>query len=353
MNPQSATVVIPSFNYGRFLRNAVDSVLRQQPRPQVVVVDDGSSDDSPAILASYGEAIEVVCKENGGHASAINVGCRLARGEVVFLLDADDEMRADAVATVLQAWRPETVLAHWRPSQMDADGRDIPGTVPAPWVRLEEGDVRERILTTGGFDTTVTSGLALSREALMQVLPIPEDVFRQGADGYLVRAMAFLGYVQAIDLPLTRYRRHGDNDSDLGASHEQLVSGLRRRIEFKNNELGAVPLLARQHGLTVDPHLADRDEEFLFVRLASLKLDPVHHPVAGDRLGRLLFRLLAAQLHAARSLRSRLAAAAFAGAIALAPRALDWKLLAWRHTPKARPGWLAALASWRHRAEAR
>ena len=353
MRPRTATVVIPSFNYARFLRTAVDSALRQRPRPlEVIVVDDGSSDGSTDILAGYGDAIRVLAKENGGHASALNAGCRLALGDAVFLLDSDDDMRPGAIATVLSAWREDSVFVHWRPSQMDADGRDIPGTVPAPWVRLEEGDVRERILKTGGFETTVTSGLALRRDALLRVLPIPE-LFRQGADGYLVRAMAFLGPVQAIDQPLTRYRRHGENDSDLGASHERVAAGLRRRIEFKTNELGVVPRLAHEHDMEVDPHYSDRDQEYLFVRLASRKLDPANHPIPGDRLRRLLPLLLAAQLRAVRAPHARLAAAIYATAIALLPRALGWKLLAWRHSPHARPGWLAAVAAWRHRSEAR
>lgn len=352
--PQTASVVIPSYNYARYLANAVDSALGQSPPPlEVIVVDDGSSDESPEVLARYGDRVSTVLKQNGGHASAINAGCRIARGDVVFLLDSDDEMQPGAIADVLDAWRPETVMIHWRPSQMDAAGRDIVGTVPAPWVRLEEGDLRQRLLSSGGFDTTVTSGLALRREVLLKVLPIPEEQFRQGADGYLVRAIAFLGPVQAIDRALTRYRRHGDNDSDLGATPVSVASGLRRRIEFKVNELAVVAELARAHGLRVEPSYGERDQEYLFVRLASVKLDPERHPIPGDSAPALLPKLLRAQWRSYRSRKARLAAAAFATALALTPRALGWKLLAWRHTPAARPSWLARLASLRHRAATR
>jgi glycosyltransferase involved in cell wall biosynthesis len=353
LQPRHASIVIPSFNYARFLRNAIDSALKQQPRPlEVVVVDDGSADESPRVIASYGSAIKAILKENGGHASALNAGCRAARGEVVFLLDSDDEMRPGTLGKVLAAWRPETVLFHWRPRQMDAQGRDIPGTVPAPWVRLDEGDVRQRILATGGFETTVTSGLALRRDALERVLPIPEDVFRQGADGYLVRTIAFLGEVQAIDEPLTRYRRHGENDSDLGASRVRVAASLRRRIEFKTNELGLVPRLARQYQMDFHPRFRDRDPEYLFLRLASMKLEPANHPMPGDRPGRLLRLLLGAHLRSGRPTGARLSACAYAAAIGLLPRALSFKLLSWRHTPHARPGWLAAIAAWRHRVRA-
>lgn len=352
--PLSASVVIPSFNYGRFLPNAIDSALAQaRPPLEVIVVNDGSTDETSAVLAAYAGRVHALNKPNGGHASAINAGCRLARGDAVFLLDADDEMKPGAIETVLDAWRPGTVMIHWRPSQMDALGRDIAGTVPAPWVRLDEGDLRARILATGGFDTTVTSGLALRRDALERVLPIPEDVFRQGADGYVVRAIAFLGPVQAIDRALTRYRRHGENDSDLGASPGRVAAGLRRRIEFKVNELGVVPELAREHGLRVDPRYGEKDQEYLFVRLASVKLDPEHHPIPGDSPLGLLRPLLAAQWHSDRSARARLAAVAFATSMAVLPRSAGWKLLAWRYTPATRPQWLTRLATLRHRNLAR
>ncbi len=352
--PQTASVVIPSYNYGRYVGNAVESALGQsRPACEVIVVDDGSTDATPAVLEGFGPLIRTVRKENGGHASAINAGCQLALGDAVFLLDADDELRPEAVETVLGAWRPETVMVHWRPSQMDADGNDIAGTVPAPWVRLDEGDLRARVLSDGSYATTVTSGLALRRDALQRVLPIPEESFRQGADGYLVRAIAFLGPVQAIDRPLARYRRHGENDSELGASQERVASGLRKRIDFARNELGMVPVMARRHGFHASPRLGESDPDFLFVRLASVKLAPSEHPIAGDSPSRLLPRLLRAQWRCYRSGRVRLAAAAFASSVALLPRSLAWRLLAWRHSPAARPVWLSTLASWRHRGPSR
>ncbi len=348
--PQTASVVIPCYNYGRYLRNAVQSALGQtRPPCEVIVVDDGSTDGTWEVLSGLGPRVRAVRKENGGHASAMNAGCRLAQGDVVFLLDADDELRPAAIETVLRAWRAETVMVHWRPSQMDAVGRDIAGTVPAPWIRLEEGDLRERVLTAGGYGTTVTSGLALRRDAQQRVLPIPEETFRQGADGYLVRAIAFHGRVQAIDLPLSRYRRHGENDSELGGSPARVASGLRKRIDFARNELGIVPGVARQHGLQASPALGETDPDFLFVRLASVKVAPREHPIPGDSARHLLPRLLRAQWRSYRSAAAKLAAAAFVTSVALLPRPLAWRLLAWRHSPAARPGWLSTIATWRHR----
>jgi glycosyltransferase involved in cell wall biosynthesis len=85
------SVVIPAYDIAEYLPMAIDSALAQSyPRLEVVVVDDGSTDDTPAILAGYGDAIVTVTQENRGLASARNSGIRTARGTYVALLDGDD-----------------------------------------------------------------------------------------------------------------------------------------------------------------------------------------------------------------------------------------------------------------------
>src|SRR5215213_900396 len=85
------SVIIDNYNYGRFLREAIDSALGQTyPRVEVIVVDDGSTDDSRAVIAAYGDRVVPVLKENGGQASAFNAGFAASRGELICFLDADD-----------------------------------------------------------------------------------------------------------------------------------------------------------------------------------------------------------------------------------------------------------------------
>ncbi len=85
------TVVIPTYNYGAYVGQAIDSVLAQTyPAVEVVVVDDGSTDDTPARLAAYGGRIRVVRQENRGLSAARNAGIAAATGEYVALLDSDD-----------------------------------------------------------------------------------------------------------------------------------------------------------------------------------------------------------------------------------------------------------------------
>jgi glycosyltransferase involved in cell wall biosynthesis len=85
------SAVIPVYNGRNYLRQAIESVLHQTYQPiELVVVDDGSTDDSREVLASYGERLSVICQPNRGVASARNAGIRAARGEWVAFLDQDD-----------------------------------------------------------------------------------------------------------------------------------------------------------------------------------------------------------------------------------------------------------------------
>jgi glycosyltransferase involved in cell wall biosynthesis len=87
----SVSVIIPAYNAARFLPEALESVFSQTwPELEVIVVDDGSTDDTREMLKPYGERIQYLHKENGGPASARNLGLRHARGRFVAFLDADD-----------------------------------------------------------------------------------------------------------------------------------------------------------------------------------------------------------------------------------------------------------------------
>lgn len=346
--PKTASVVIPVFNYARFVGEAIESALGQTRAPlEVVVVDDGSTDGSRAIISSFGDSIRPVFKENGGHASAFNAGFRVARGDVVFLLDADDVLNPDAVATVLAGWGPDTVMTQSRLELMDARGQPIRGAVPPPWIHLDEGDVRARLLGSGSYAAGVTSGLAFRRDALLRVLPIPEDRFRQAADGYLVRAVAFQGSVQAIQRPLGRYRRHGGNNSELGATLADVAAGLRKHIGFLRSEFDTVRRLAAGHGLESAPGLGEREPRYLTLRLSSVVIDPVNHPVPGDASLRLLPSVLVATARAQGvPLRRRLYEMAAATMVAILPRPLAGCVVAWWHSPASRPRWLARWRRW-------
>lgn len=349
--PRTASIVISCYNYGRYVAAAIESALAQTHPVEVIVVDDGSTDHSPAVIARYADRARVVRKPNGGQGSVFNVGCCLASGDAVFFLDADDELRPDAVETVLGLWRPGAVLVQWRPGLMDVEGNEIPGSVPPDWVPLGEGDVREQLLATGVFAVTVTSGLAARRDVLLRVLPMPEAEFRLGADGFLVRALAFEGPVQAVDRPLTRYRLHGTNV--IGGSSDRIAATCRKYIGWARAEFDAVKSLARRHGLTVAEDVGSSHVDYLRYRLYSLVTEPENHPLPDDRKGRLLRGIIGAQSHPGMPPVQRLLTLALDLLVGILPRRLACRLLSWWYGLKAisrlsattgsRPGWLARM----------
>ena len=99
MSALDISCIVPVYNGERFLAEALDSILAQTHQPgEIIVVDDGSTDGTPEILARYGERVRYERQENAGPASARNAGLGLARGELVAFLDADDLWHPEKLA---------------------------------------------------------------------------------------------------------------------------------------------------------------------------------------------------------------------------------------------------------------
>ncbi len=208
-----ASIIINNYNYGRFLPDAIESALGQSySRIEVLVVDDGSTDHSRELIARYGSAVIPVLKENGGQGSAFNAGFEVSRGEVILFLDADDVLLPAAVARSVELLTDrEVVKVHWQLRVIDASGRTTGELLPGG--SLPEGNLRAEALRLGPTNhlSAPTSGNAWSRAFLEQIFPVPEDIYRTGADTYLFELAPFFGVIKRIASPLSLYRRHGQN----------------------------------------------------------------------------------------------------------------------------------------------
>jgi glycosyltransferase involved in cell wall biosynthesis len=97
------SVVIPTYNRAAYVTHAIDSVLAQTYTDyEIIVVDDGSTDDSPGVLRAYGDRVRVIRQENGGVSVALNTGIEAARAPWVAFLDSDDEWMPDKLAVQMQ-----------------------------------------------------------------------------------------------------------------------------------------------------------------------------------------------------------------------------------------------------------
>ncbi|MFZ5766339.1 MAG: glycosyltransferase family 2 protein [Thermodesulfobacteriota bacterium] len=109
------SVIIPTYNRADFLSQAIDSVLGQSlPAAELIVVDDGSSDDTAFLLAGYGDRLRVIRQENRGPAAARNSGIRAVSAPFLAFLDSDDRFAPDKLAIQHAAMlaRPELLISH-------------------------------------------------------------------------------------------------------------------------------------------------------------------------------------------------------------------------------------------------
>jgi glycosyltransferase involved in cell wall biosynthesis len=352
--PVRIDVVINNYNYGRFLGDAIESALAQtHPHVRVVVVDDGSTDDSAQVIAAYGDRVTAVFKENGGQASALNAGFAAATGDVAILLDADDVLDREIAAHVAAAFKGHADLAkiQWRMEMIDAAGRPTGVVDPAYHIPLPNGDMRRAELRFP-FDIAwaATTGNALPLDLVRRVLPIPEERYRINADWYLQHLTPLLGPVRTLDLIGARRRVHGGNAFEQAADAELDFGWVRERISCAEKVRADLEALARKLALLEDPGplIAVSDAAF---RLISMKLEPAGHPLGRERIGALVAMGIRASLRRFDiSPMMRAAFCAWFVAMSAAPRPLARRLARAFVFPDRRPG-LNRLLARLHRRE--
>lgn len=225
-----ASVVITSFNYARYLGQAIESALCQTSRAvEVIVVDDGSTDGSRTVIERYAGRVRGLCKDNGGQASALNAGFATSRGEIVLFVDSDDALLAHCVERAADVLAdPAVVKAQWRATEIDGEGQPTGRRVPAH--ELSAGDLRNRILADGpyGYHWPPTSANAWSRRLLERILPMPEPEFRTCPDLYLAALAPLYGQVALVGEPLSLWRKHALNQSWRDEFLARVEQGVRR-----------------------------------------------------------------------------------------------------------------------------
>jgi glycosyltransferase involved in cell wall biosynthesis len=317
-------VVIDNYNYGRFLADAIASARAQtHPAVNLIVVDDGSTDDSRRVLEEQGEGLTVVLKENGGQASALNAGFERCQGDVVVFLDADDLLKPEAAARIAAAFAGDgpPARAQYRMDVIDGEGRPTGEQKPFAHLPMPSGDLRrEELAYSFDLGWMPTSANAFRADALRRIAPIPEGEYRILADWYLVHLSTLLGPIVSIDEICASYRVHGENNFEHETA-ELNMDRLRNNIRLARPTEEGLARLADELGLERPPQIASVAD--LGNRMISLKLEPELHPIAGDSRRGLLRR--AARAVPRRHDVSPAMRAMFAGwftAMALAPRRL-------------------------------
>lgn len=273
MDRPQASVIINNYNYGRFLTRAIDSALAQTGvTSEVIVVDDGSSDESRAVIAGYGDRIVSVLQDNAGQAAAINAGVHHSRGAILSFLDADDWWAPGKLAAIVAAFDadPDVGLAYHRLQPLLSDGTIAFRPIPPS---LCEGDLAPRMAQSGGrWPFPMTSAVSVRRRLWDKVGDIPAD-FRISADAWLVGLYPFVSRVAALPEALGYYRIH-DNTWYRAVDDTAM---LRKRVAHWQATITATNAFLRREGL---PWQLDPSAHFPS-RIACARLDGA---LLGERL---------------------------------------------------------------------
>jgi hypothetical protein len=265
------SVVIDNYNYERFVGAAIESALAQTyDAIEVIVVDDGSTDGSRAIIDRYRSHVTAIHQENGGQGAAFNAGFAASSGEIILFLDADDLLAPEAVEKVVAAFDDPTVVkAHWRLSIVDGEGRSTGGYFPPE--AMPDGSFLEHSIAEGPFydsrNMPPTSGNAWARSFLERVLPMPAEEYDHGADVYLHSLAPVYGTMRAIPETLGCYRAHGGNHYWKNSLSDAKVT------EYIGRFLSSCRLLAthlRRRGHPA-PEAAWLERNFTFLWLTRLR----------------------------------------------------------------------------------
>jgi len=208
----TVSVVMPCFNAAPFIAEALNSVLSQGVRGiEVIVVDDGSTDDSVAVALSMGPAVKVIRQVNAGPAAARNRGVREAQGRFVAFLDADDLWLPGKLAEQLKVFetRPEAAVVYgpflfWRPDEDGAPQRAVAYS-PTAQQAMRSGWLYPEIL----LDSLVCIITAIVRREVFDAIGAFDEQLRTGEDyDFWIRAARF-GACISVERPLACYRLHG------------------------------------------------------------------------------------------------------------------------------------------------
>lgn len=204
------TILIPTFNHQAYLTEAVESALRQTYRDrEILVVDDGSTDRCPDILANFGDTIRVIRKENGGAPSALNTGLRQAKGEWVAWLSSDDAFepaKLDHQVAFAEA-HPECAVIYADWYVVDVQGK-ITDKLTSPDFRTQK-----RLVAGLVRGCVINGSTTLVRMKAFEHVGLFDETLLQAHDWDMWLRLARDFPFGHVALPLVRYRWHGQNMS--------------------------------------------------------------------------------------------------------------------------------------------
>jgi glycosyltransferase involved in cell wall biosynthesis len=213
----TVSIVIPCHNYGRFLADAIESALGQTHAPlEVIVIDDGSSDDSYEVASRFVPAVKVLRQSNMGLVAVLNRGLREVAGEYVVILSADDVVQPTYVATLLAALlrEPRAAYAYSAMEYFGARSGVFRARPFSPALLLAGNYVNATALTRRA-DALAVGGFH----------PNEENAWEDW--DFFLRLLESGKYGVGVSEPLLRYRRH-----ETTSRNPQSLKKVRRSLQI-------------------------------------------------------------------------------------------------------------------------
>ncbi len=232
------SVVIPNYNYGRFLGEAIESALGQTyPHREIIVVDDGSTDESETVLRGFGGRIHWVRQGRQGVAAARNRGVAESRGALLAFLDSDDAWHPEKLARQVACLsRPAVGLVCCGLEYIDESGRVLGQSLPTQRGRL----LKEIALLRWSY--APGGSAALVRRASLQRAGLFDPELSTSADWDLWRRIACDDEIEICPEPLVQYRVHaGSMHRDLAVFERDMLRAFAKMFQD--------PAAAAVHGL--------------------------------------------------------------------------------------------------------
>ncbi len=240
-NLPRVSVVISSYNYGTFISEAIESILAQTVPSdvyEIIVVDDGSTDDTCGIVSKFGYRVKYTAKENGGHASGLNLGFNLARGGIVMFMDPDDtwdknkieriidcynRLGCSSVSHNIRIWRDNGTTEKYHKDYFIEKLKKVDDDTY--YITRDNVDIGYRFFST-------LSSQSYSREICLKMFPIPL-YFKKHADLYLRTKGLMHADIVYLHEPLSNYRQHKmSHTANIVKDHHTLRESLHIQQSF-------------------------------------------------------------------------------------------------------------------------
>ncbi|MGB7441354.1 MAG: glycosyltransferase family 2 protein [Coleofasciculaceae cyanobacterium] len=239
------TVIIPTYNYGQFICQAVDSILNSefpQSEIEIIIVDDGSTDDTSEKIKTYGDRVKYIFQENLGKAWATRVAIEHSQGKYLFNLDADDFFLTNKIQEVVNVFAQDSNIVHVAHPAIHWNISDDIKTVEAIPRSLIGQKTSGRQLLSYFYNRKIIFGggsTFAGRTEVLKNLCIPKEV-DMFIDEYLILFTLNQGNSYFIEEPLSVWRVHKKNYSGGAADHSLINTKMQRSIKSQEAVLDSL-----------------------------------------------------------------------------------------------------------------